>query len=292
MDALSRFFAQRQAMLQSGEADLGLLKLHDRRLLGALAQGQLGPASAQGLDAESLLALLPAHQDAMAFIEARERIWPGELLRLQQALCQLPSGQTLAWWLAGCYPALMLPKSPGGWLQARAYWLRQQSATGDWALWSSAQKGEKPLAKVVVTLWEQSQGQQWQYWLTPLWQQAPTTQVVASINVLAAKVDEITLVNLMGRSHLGRFLPWLGTLHQQELAEAVLDNQLYLSGGSQKAVAERQCWGEALNAAWLTQLPQQLMLKYRSRLWGLVTPQSRGAPWSLFGGQLCLGSLA
>ncbi|EKE75622.1 hypothetical protein [Gallaecimonas xiamenensis] len=289
MDAVARYFAQRQAMLASHEADLGVLKQHDRRLIGDLAQGQLGELSNRTMAAEVLLSRVPDPQDAMVLIEARECLWPGELVRLHQELAQSALGRPLAWWLAACYPALALPQGEGGWQQARACWLRGKGPQGPWELWHKAKSGQE-LAAATLALWEQSQGADWQYWLTPLWQQAEEGQVVASINSLAPRVDEQTLVSLMGHSHLGRFLPWLGTLRQPELAEVVAENQLYLTGGHPRRLEGRQCWGQQLSGDWLKLAPVQLALKFRDRLWGLANKESRGAPWSLFGGRICLGN--
>lgn len=289
MEALARFFAQRKAVLASHEADLGVLKQLDRRFLGELAQGQLGPVSLPGLSAATLLAEAADPLEAMVVVEGRDCLWPGELSRLHQALCAIDQGQPLAWWLAACYPALPMPKGDGGWLQARACWLRQKPLEGPWQDWLLATRGEQ-LGKLVPALWALCAGHQWQYWLPSLWQQASEAEVVASINALAPQVDEVTLVELMGRSHLGRFLPWLGTLRQPQLSEVVMENQLYLTGGDNKRIAERQCWGQALEGDWLKLAPAQLTLKFRQRLWALVGRDGRGAPWSLFGGRLCLGN--
>jgi hypothetical protein len=299
-EQLRLYLAQRATLLTSDDAGLALLKRHDRSLLSSLANGGLaGPlGSREGANTALLEALDEDLHAATLVLEARARIWPGELGRVQSLLVGEPDKETAAWWLAAHYSALPFPESfPQAWsaqvLAAPALLRRESSERLPelWLDWARAIRGEQPVLPVIRALWQASQGLGWETWLAPLLAGADREGVVTTVNWLAGKADDETLVRMMGLSCHSHFLPWLASMrHDARLAKPALREILWLTGRQNQCLHDRQCWGEALSPGLWPVLFRQLPLGFRSRLWPLCGFSIQGATASLQGGQWCAGN--
>ncbi len=218
---LTMHLAQRQMLLTSDEADLAQLKRHDRELLAAMEQGLLtAPLTLEEVSDEVILeALAEDFEGTVLMLEARARLWPGELLRIQNCLIENVAGGA-AWWLAAHYPALPCPSGfPEQWIgqswAARALRRRgQEDALPDpWRIWAKAMAGGGEVQSAAEALWALSEGKGWEPWLAPLIAVADNKAAML-INWLMARVDDPVIIKMMGLSGQSRFLPWLVSVQQ------------------------------------------------------------------------------
>ncbi|KAA8982798.1 hypothetical protein, partial [Halospina sp. K52047b] len=108
-DELEHFLDVRDTLLASDSASPDQLKAHDRQLLGHLLKED--PNSPALLSPETpayelagLLAEEPERQ--LCVVEARNRVWPGELESVQFSLVYEHNHGDIAWWLAAHYRSL------------------------------------------------------------------------------------------------------------------------------------------------------------------------------------------
>jgi len=299
-DELTLYLTQRATLLESDDADLAQLKQHDRKLLAALDQGTLDSPLAQreGADEVLLQVLESDIPRNTLLLEARAKIWPGELSRVQQLMLSRGTHTGATWWLAAHYSWLLCPEGfPEEWQHqvwaAQALCRRGQVdlAPEPWRDWIQAMQGQVPVQEVASTLWEVSEGELWEQWLSPLLAVADPDTVSALINWLATRVDDQVLIQMMGRSCQSRFLPWLASIrHNDDLKEAALREVRWLTGGQKQRHQGYQCWGEPLCEEVWPQLFQRVPLGFRDRLWHWCAGAVQGAPTSLQGGQWCAGS--
>ncbi len=297
---LNLHLSQRATLLASDDATLAQLKSHDRKLLAAMELGRLDSPLAQKVLADDDLfqALDADFHGALLMLEARARLWPGELLRVQHRLVARAEDNSAAWWLAAHYSSLPCPYVfPDSWCAqvwaARALHTRGRASmlAEPWQSWALALDGEAALLPVVQSLWEVSDGEQWEPWLAPLQVVADQKQSAAVVNWLAARGDDKLVIQLMGLSCQSRFLPWLANMrHDEALAEAALRELRWLTGGHNRRHEGHQCWGEPLTPEAWAGLFRRLPLSFRGRLWHWCGQTVQGAATSLQGGEWCAGS--
>ena len=298
-EELNLYFLQRETLLASDVADVGQLKRHDRKLLAAMDEGAwVSPLlQRQGADQDLLQALAEDFDRAVLIIEARARLWPGELGRTQSLLLA-EDLISPAWWLSAHYPKLNCPSVfPDEWQDqvwaARALWRRDREMLlpEPWLGWVQVVAGEGNLLETAKVLWQASNSLDWEYWLAPMLTIASHDKAVALINWLASRVEDKAVVELMGLSCQSRFSPWLVSMRNNEqLKEAALREVRWLRGEQNKHHPGRQCWGEPLKPEIWPRLFQSMPLAYRSRLWHYCGASTEGAATSLQGGLWCAGS--
>lgn len=299
-DELALYLSQRAELITSDDADLGQLRKQDRRLLSAMDRGQLESPLAQreGADEALLEALETDPEQNALLLEARDRIWPGELARVQKQLIAQDGDRGAAWWLAAHYARLPCPEDfPSTWFSrvwaARALYRRGkvEALPEPWSLWVGAQSGKVTAKEAAIALWEAGDGALWEHWLPRLLVASDPDGASALVNGLAPYLTDEELIQLMGMSCQSRFLPWLASFrHDEELKEVALREVRWLSGDQQKRHQGRQCWGEDVSQAPWQQLFQSLPLGLRGRLWHWCGDAVEGAANSLQGGRWCAGN--
>ena len=299
-DELALYLSQRAELITSDDADLGQLRKQDRKLLSAMDRGTLDSplARREGANEALLQALEMDPEQNALWLEARDRIWPGELGRVQQLLIAQDGDRGAAWWLAAHYPDLPCPEDfPSAWFSqvwaARALYRREtvDRLPEPWTLWARAQSGELTAKEAAIGLWEAGEGTLWEHWLPRLLVVSDSDGASALINGLASYLTDEELIQLMGMSCQSRFLPWLASFrHDEQLKEVALREVRWLTGDQQKRQQHRQCWGEAVSEAPWQQLFQSLPLGFRGRLWHWCADAVEGAANSLQGGRWCGGS--
>lgn len=298
-DELAVHLAQRVVLLASDDASLGQLKAHDRKLLAAMERHAFASPIAQreGADAALLAGLETDFENALLIVEARARLWPGELGRVQQMLLASQGGRNAAWWLAAHYPALPCPTDfPGDgkgqvWA-SRALWRRNMAdlLPAPWHAWTQALDGKIAVIAVAQALWLASGPATWQEWLAPLLTVADQDATAELVNWLATQTEDAIVIQVMGLSCQSRFLPWLASMrHNADLADMALREVRWLTGPQQQRHGGLQCWGEPLCADAWPMLFKSLPLGYRQRLWPWCDRNIEGAATSLQGGQWCAG---
>lgn len=299
-DELALYLSQRAELITSDDADLGQLRKQDRRLLSAMDRGALDSplAHREGAD-EALLEALEADPEQNALLlEARDRIWPGELARVQQLLIAQEGDRGAAWWLAAHYARLPCPEDfPSAWFSqlwaARALSRRGriEELSEPWSLWVGAQSGEVSVREAAIALCEAGDGAFWEHWLPCLLVASDSDGASSLVNGLAPYLTDEELIQLMGMSCQSRFLPWLASFrHDEALKEVALREVRWLTGDQQKRHQGRQCWGEDVSEAPWQQLFQSLPLGFRGRLWHWCADAVEGAANSLQGGRWCAGN--
>lgn len=300
-EELELYLAQRRALLQSDDADLASLKRHDRQLLAAMEEGRLcSPMTHRdGADDALLQALEGDFNTAVLILEARARLWLGELERVQALLiAQAGTHDQAAWWLAAHYPKLVCPgafpvEGRSEFWATQALWRRgrEMSVPEPWRGWIRGVSGKGELLPVVQVLWETADSGAWEPWLAPLLAAADQDDAAQAVNWLASRLDDRSLVRVMGLSCQSRFLPWLASMrHDSELAEAALREVRWLGGDCKQRHEGRQCWGEPLSLEIWPSLFRRLPLGFRDRLWHWCGGWTRGAASSLQGGSWCAGN--
>ncbi|MEQ6886948.1 hypothetical protein [Salicola sp. Rm-C-2C1-2] len=299
-DELALYLSQRAELIISDDADLGQLRKQDRRLLSAMDRGALESPLSQreGADEALLEALETDPEQNALLLEARDRIWPGELARVQQLLIAQEGDRGAAWWLAAHYSHLPCPEDfPSAWFAqvwaARALYRRGKikELPEPWSLWAGAQSGAVSVKETAIALWEAGDGALWEDWLPRLLVASDSDGASALVNGLAPYLTDEELIQLMGMSCQSRFLPWLASFrHDEELKEVALREVRWLSGDQQKRHQGRQCWGEDVSEAPWQQLFQSVPLGFRGRLWHWCADAVEGAANSLQGGRWCAGN--
>lgn len=298
-DELKHFLNIRETLLTSDSASVDQLKAHDRQLLvGLLHQTAGHPVlGSSGVEASELAGYLAEDPGGwLCVIEARDRIWPGELARVQDHLLRDSERQGLAWWLAAHYRTLACPSefpsefTPQVWA-ARAFLRRGYAPPGLWADWYAAIHGDSEPRAVATTLWAEGEGALWRQWLPPVLAAAHDTAITSLINTLAAQVTDETLIAMIGVSGHSRFLPWLASLrHDASLATPALREMRWLVGDREERHGGRQLWGRPLAEVDWQRLFRTLPLGFRDRLWPSCSGWIEGMPYSLQGGQWCAGN--
>lgn len=299
-DELALHLAQRAVLLASDDADLAQLKSHDRKLLAAMdLHNYTAPMThRRGADEALVEALETDSENALLILEARARLWPGELGRVQQLLLPKPGCVGAAWWLAAHYPSLPCPLGfpedwPGQLWAAKALWRRDSSEflPEPWQRWGQALDGTGPVGLATQNLWGASGAEFLEDWLAPLLAVADQDTAASLINWVAARVEDKVVIRLMGLSCQSRFLPWLASMrHNADLTEVALREVRWLTGTRQQRHVGLQCWGEPMSSDNWPVLFQSLPLGYRRRLWHWCGRRLEGASTSLQGGQWCAGS--
>lgn len=299
-EQLNLHLLQRATLLASDDATLAQLKNHDRKLLAIMDQGKLdSPIAHKVLMDEDLFQALDADFDgSLLMLEARARLWPGELLRAQHRLVTWEEGNSVAWWLAAHYSSLPCPYVfPESWnaqvWAARALHKRGRASilAEPWHSWALALDGAAALLPVVQSLWERADGEKCESWLAPLMVVADQTQSAAVINWLASRGGDTLVIQLMGWSCQSRFLPWLASMrHDKVLAEPAIRELRWLTGGHNNRYADHQCWGEPLTPEVWAGLFRRLPLSFRGRVWHWCGQAVQGAATSLQGGEWCVGN--
>lgn len=300
-DELALYLDQRAELIASDHATLGQLKQHDRKLLSVMDRGALdSPLVLREGDDEALASMLETDPEHRALLlEARDRLWPGELARVQQLLLEREGDKAGAWWLAAHYSSLPCPEDfPTAWFSqvwaARAlYWRNRLEALPEpwmaWA-WARAQSDEVSAEETAVELWQAGEGALWEHWLPPLLVSCDPKGASSLVNALAPHLTDEGVIQLMGMSCQSRFVPWLASLkHDEQLKETALRELRWLTGDQETRHQQRQCWGEPIAQAPWQQLFQLLPLGFRGRLWHWCAGAVEGAATSLQGGQWCAG---
>ncbi|WP_328189681.1 hypothetical protein [Marinobacter sp. OP 3.4] len=320
---LDELIATRRALLASDDASLEQLRQVDRRLLTRAERGDAASPLPDNLTEGSLLPLasLPV-DEATLWLEVAVSIGGVQVRPALDALAKEPGGESLSWWLAANYPGLSVtrefPEAPElQVLAARAHWRRGQNdkLPQPWKEWAAVVDGHKELSRPLVeTLWDilpadaRVEGfASWKDWFYPLMVGAHDDWQLWMVNWLLAEVDTTTTVEAMGVSCARRFLSWLeaigagtGLDGNEDVADAAERELRWLMGDRRGRQQEPspfgyQCWGEILRdghglkpASWqkrFTALP----MGFRERCWYWSGQQINGSPWSLFGGQWCVG---
>lgn len=300
---LRRHLSQRALLLGSDEADLGLLKRHDRSLLVAMERSGQTSTLLQQAGAEQVLmaALKEDLIGAVVILEARARLWPGELRRIQALLLSAPDAAGAAWWLAAHYPALCCPTVfPKPWQDQ--FWAAQAmrrrgmaaSLPEPWFGWaqvlgSSGGTGLALALPVVKALWHASE-RDWKPWLAPLLTITDQNAAVGLVNWLARHLEDRSVIEVMGLSCQSCFLPWLESVGEDpDLAEAARREVQWLTANNRQRHDGRQCWGAPMTPKHFYWLFQRLPLGFRGRLWPWCNDAIQGAANSLQGGAWCAG---
>ena len=320
---LDELIASRRALLASDNASLEQLRQVDRRLLTRVERHDPSSPLPDDLGEGSLLPLtsLPV-DEATLWLEVAVSLGGVRVRPALDALAGTPDGEALSWWLAANYPGLSItrafPDDPElQTLAARAYWRRGQvdRLPRPWQEWAQVLNGRNELSKALVeALWEQlPAGAEvtgfacWKDWFYPLMVGAPDEWQLWMVNWLLAEVDTTTTVEAMGVSCARRFLSWLeaigagtGLDGNEAVADAAERELRWLRGDHQARQPESslfgyQCWGEILPdghgltpASWQKRF-SALPMGFRERCWYWSGKQINGSPWSLFGGQWCVG---
>lgn len=301
-EELGLYFSQRTVLLTSDSTGLGQLKSHDRRLLTTMASGILQSSFAQkaGADNDLLEALDAELHTAILLVEARARLWPGELSRIQALLLEMNGAShcSAAWWLAAHYPGLSCPSAfPDHWQNqvwaAQALRRRDMDAVlpEPWLSWSEALREGRSILPAAQALWQAADDTDCRQWLAPLLVVADYDTSTRLINWLAPRTDELLLIKLMGISCQSRFLPWLADMQQNpDLRDAALREVRWLTGDQKLSHLGYQCWGEPLSATVWPRLFRSLPLGFRNRLWHWCWTSIEGAASSFQGGLWCAGN--
>lgn len=301
-ERLTLWLDQRATLLASDESDLASLKRHDRQLLGAMEQrvfkSPLTQQQGAGSDQACIEELLSDFGRRVVILEARARLWPGELGRIQGLLVVNTEAHYAAWWLAAHYPALEFPQVfPDGWQsQVWAACALLRRGRGDllpdpWSSWAALFSGKGTALAVTRRLWAASDGQAWEQWLAPLMLMQGPDNAADLINWLAGHADDGEVIRAMGLSCQGRFLPWLASMrHDSKYTEAALREIRWLVGDQQQRHEGRQCWGEPLQHDVWGKLFRAVPLSFRDRLWHGCRPSTEGSAGSLQGGRWCAGN--
>ena len=298
-DELEHFLEVRDTLIASDSATTDQLKAHDRQLLGhLLREGANSPAllspDTPVYEMAGLLAEAP--ERLLCVLEARDRLWPGELEQVQSSLIHEHHHGEVAWWLAAHYRNLACPTdfpepfTAQVWA-ARALSLRGYIPPAPWTDWHAAIQQETCPRAVALTLWETGDGDLWQEWLPPLLAATDDTRVAALINALAPEVTDAALIGILGATSHSRFLPWLASFrHDESLAEPALREVRWLVGDREERHRGRQLWGMPLEEVDWKRLFRVLPLGFRERLWPACGHRIEGTPVSLHGGQWCPGN--
>lgn len=298
-DELEHFLDIRDTLLVSDSASLDRLKAHDRQLLGHLLKdvtespALLSPDT-RACELADLLAEQPERR--LCVVEARARVWPGELAAVQSSLIHELDHQAIAWWLAAHYRGLACPMDFPDPLTAQVWAARALIRRGyvppaPWRDWYAALNHEGDPESVALTLWEASDGALWREWLPPVLAATDDTRVAALINALAPKVSDAVLIAMLGATWHSRFLPWLASFrHDDSLADSALREVRWLVGDREERHPGRQLWGLALDGVDWWRLFRVLPLGFRERLWPACGHWIEGTPVSLHGGQWCPGN--
>ncbi|MFO7786313.1 MAG: hypothetical protein R6W87_00875 [Halospina sp.] len=298
-DELDHFLDVRDTLLASDSASPDQLKAHDRQLLGhLLKEGANSPALLSPDAPTSAVASLfaDAPERRLCVVEARNRVWPGELERVQSSLIHEQARGDIAWWLAAHYRSLECPTdfpemfTSQVWA-ARALTRRGYAPPAPWADWHAAINRETCPETAALALWEEGDGALWREWLPPMLGAVDDARVAALVNALASRVTDATLVAMLGATWHSRFLPWLASFrHDESLADPALREVRWLVGDREDRHRGRQLWGMPLEQVDWQRLFRVLPLGFRERLWSSCAHRIEGAPVSLHGGYWCPGS--
>ncbi|MAL97767.1 MAG: hypothetical protein CL583_04870 [Alteromonadaceae bacterium] len=301
-EELALFLKQRDTLLASDEGDLVSLKRHDRKLVVAMAQcacaSPLTQPPSNSTDQALIEGLQAEFSNTVVILEARARVWLGELGRVQALLLPRPEASQAAWWLAAHYPALALPAVfPDLWKsQVWAAWALLRRDRCDllpepWLSWVEVLKGRADAKAVAQSLWQISSGNDWERWFAPLLTTNAEDNATNLVNWLAGRAEDSVVVRAMGLSCQSRFLPWLASMrHDPRHTEGVLREIRWLVGDQQARHEGQQCWGEPLTPVVLSKLFRTVPLSFRDRLWQWCRNSTEGAASSLQGGRWCAGS--
>ncbi|PAU82156.1 hypothetical protein CK501_03120 [Halovibrio salipaludis] len=298
-DELEHFLDVRDTLLASDSASPDQLKAHDRQLLGHLLKevtespALLSPDT-RACELADLLAEQPERR--LCVVEARDRVWPGELAQVQSSFIHERGQEAIAWWLAAHYRSLACPTdfpepfTTQVWA-ARALIRRGYVPPAPWGDWYAALNREGDPEAVALTFWEASGGALWREWLPPVLAATDDTRVALLVNALAPRVTDDVLVAMLGATWHSRFLPWLASFrHDESLADSALREVRWLVGDREERHRGRQLWGMALDGVDWKRLFRVLPLGFRGRLWPACGHRIEGTPVSLHGGHWCPGS--
>lgn len=320
---LNELIATRRALLASDNTSLEQLRQVDRRLLTRAERGDPASPLPKDLSEGDLapLSSLPV-DEATLWLEVAVSLGGVRVRPALDALAKSPDGEALSWWLASSYPGLSVtrafPEAPElQVLAARAFWRRGQNdkLPQPWRLWAEVLDGRAELSKPLVEqLWEILPADatvtgfaNWKDWFYPLMVEAHDEWQLWMVNWLLAEVDTMTTVEAMGVSCARRFLSWLeaigagtGLDGNEQVADAAERELRWLKGDQGSRYQDPppfgyQCWGEILKdghglapASWQKRF-SALPMGFRDRCWYWSGKQINGSPWSLFGGQWCVG---
>ena len=322
--SLDELIAARRALLDSDAASLEQLRQVDRRLLTRAERGDpTSPLAGKPVEVDLLpLASLPV-DEATLWLEIAVSLGGVQVRPALDALARAPEGEALSWWLAASYPGLAVarpfPTTPE--LQvmaARAYWRRGQvdKLPKPWQTWAHVLDGRIELSRTLVEeLWELLPADAgvagfacWKDWFYPLLVDAHDEWQLWMVNWLLAEADTTATVEAMGVTCARRFLSWLeaigaGTgLDGNEAVAVAAGRELRWLKGDQpghksgSSAFGYQCWGEILRdghglkpTSWQKRFAA-LPMGFRERCWYWSGKQINGSPWSLFGGQWCVGA--
>ncbi len=298
-DELEHFLDVRDTLLASDSASPDQLKAHDRQLPGHLLKEGANPPALLSPDT-------PVHELAELFaetperllcvLEARDRLWPGELEQVQSSLIHEHGHGEIAWWLAAHYRHLGCPTHFPETFTAQVWAARALSRRGyippaPWSDWHAAIQQEACTETVALRLWETGDGALWQEWLPPILSATDDTRLAPLINALAPEVTDAVLIGILGATWHSRFLPWLASFrHDESLAEPALREVRWLVGDREERHRGRQLWGMPLGEVNWKRLFRVLPLGFRERLWPAYGHCVEGTPVSLHGGQWCPGN--
>ncbi|MCG8518535.1 MAG: hypothetical protein MI794_11150 [Pseudomonadales bacterium] len=278
---LETLLEQRQALFNSHQAPLSLLRQLDRRLLlwcehhPDTRQPAIWPLTDGAIDSGRL---------ALLWLETNARLQPATLDTLLAELKDSLDQDTVTavhWQLAACHSGVSLP-AEGKVAEAAPkpetdLWsvmaLARRGLEADcpspWREWLAALEALRAGESVAGTrelmprLWLVAQTV-WPMWFYPLLLAAQEEQRPTLVNWLTGHVDGADVIEAMGASGCAQFEPWL-----QELAE---------QGGPDAEVAATELEGLQ------TEGDDPTGLRLRQRHWWANWAGLEGAPWSLFGG--------
>lgn len=315
--------ATRRVLLASDDASLEQLRQVDRRLLSRAERGDPSSPLPENLAEGSLLPLatLPV-DEATLWMEIAVSVGGVRVRPALDALAEEADGMALSWWLAANYPSLSLPRTfpEAPELQvmaARAYWRRGLGTQlpRPWREWAAVLDGRNELSRPLVeTLWELLPARavvvgfaSWKDWFYPLMVGVHDEWQLWMVNWLLAEVGTTTTIEAMGVSCARRFMSWLeaigaGTsLDGNEAVADAAERELRWLTGDLRGRWQKptpfgyQCWGEILRdgrglapASWQKRF-RALPMGFRERCWYWSGRHINGSPWSLFGGQWCVG---
>ncbi|MYL26039.1 MULTISPECIES: hypothetical protein [Halomonadaceae] len=298
-DELEHFLGVRDTLLASDSASPDQLKAYDRQLFGTLAKQAAGASAllSSETDTSEVANLFSAEPGRLlCVLEARDRLWPGELERVHSSLIHEHDHGEIAWWLAAHYRHLACPTDFPETFTAQVWAARALTRRGyippaPWTDWHAAIQQETCPRAVALTLWDTGDGDLWQEWLPPLLAATDDTRVAALINALAPEVTDAALIGILGATSHSRFLPWLASFrHDESLAEPALREVRWLVGDREERHRGRQLWGMPLEEVNWKRLFRVLPLGFRERLWPACSHRIEGTPVSLHGGRWCPGN--
>lgn len=321
---LDELIATRKGLLASDNASLDQLRQVDRRLLTRAERGDPGSPLPADLTGGSLLPLVSKPVDEATFwLEVAVSLGCVQVRPALDELANESEGLALSWWLAAAYPSLSLPtefpEAPElQVLAARAFWRRGQGGQlpQPWRDWAEVLDGHRTLSRPLVeSLWDRLPADagvtgfaSWKDWFYPLMVGTHDEWQLWMVNWLLAEMDTTTTVEAMGITCARRFMSWLeaigagtGMDGNGAVADAAGRELRWLrgdQGGSRQASSPfgYQCWGEILRdghglvpTSWHKRF-NALPLGFRERCWYWSGRRINGSPWSLFGGQWCVGA--